>query len=96
MVDKPKYLRFSMSDVIIVSLIFLILTSIRFIAEIINPLWFPLLFDYAFIPLIIAKRERWADIGLKRPKNLSYIFIGMVLSVVIKAITIIVLFNLFN
>ena len=94
--DNQKYLRFSMNDVAIVSLIFLILTSIRFAAEIIDPLWFPLMLAYAFIPLVIAKRTRWADIGLKKPKNLKYILIGAVLSVIVKAITIITLFKLFK
>ncbi len=94
--NEKKYLRFSISDVVIVSIIFLILTSIRFAAEVIDPLWFPLLLAYAFIPLIIVKKVNWKDIGLKKPKNSRYILIGVVLSVLIKAVTIIALFGLFK
>ena len=74
--NEKKYLRFSISDVVIVSIIFLILTSIRFAAEVIDPLWFPLLLAYAFIPLIIVKKVNWKDIGLKKLKNSRYILIG--------------------
>lgn len=94
--NEKKYLRFSISDVIIVSIIFLILTSIRFAAEVIDPLWFPLLLAYAFIPLIIVRKANWRGIGLKKPKNLRYILIGVVLSILIKAVTIITLFKLFK
>ncbi len=68
----------------------------RFIAGVIEPLWFPLLFAYAFIPLLIVRRENWKDIGLKKPQNIKYVFIGMVFSVITKVLTITILFNLFE
>lgn len=94
---EKQYLRFLVKDEFKISiLIFVILTLIRFLGEIIEPIWFPLLFSYAFIPLIIVKKDRWRDIGLKRPEKLNYIVIGSILAIAVKTITIVLLFYFYK
>lgn len=76
----------------IAMLLFGLLTAVRFVAEHIPPLWFPLLIAYAALPLLTVPRRNWSQIGLRPPAAWPPILAGAVASILVKAVTIFALF----
>lgn len=97
MESRKQIFRFTVRDeVAFIFLVFLSLTLVRFLGSVIEPIWFPLLLAYILIPLFIIKKEYRKDIGFMRPDNLSDIFIGSILAILVKVITIMFLFYFFG
>jgi membrane protease YdiL (CAAX protease family) len=80
------------TDLAVAVLLFCLLTVVRFVAEHIPPLWFPLLIAYAALPLLTVPRRNWPQIGLRRPAAWQPILVGAVAAILVKAITIFALF----
>jgi membrane protease YdiL (CAAX protease family) len=90
---RPLLLPRGWADLTIVVWAFVLLTIVRFVAEHIPPLWFPLLIAYAAFPLLMTPKRNWARIGLQRWAVRRPMVIGMIVSVLIKACTMAVLFG---
>ena len=76
------------SDLAIMVWLFILLTAVRFIAEQVEPLWFPLLFAYILLPLLLIPREKWSLVGLRKWSTSKPWIIGVILAIIIKAGTI--------
>jgi membrane protease YdiL (CAAX protease family) len=93
---RPVLARRSWTDLTLAIWVFVLLTIVRFVAEHIEPLWFPLLFAYAGLPLLLIRKGSWPEIGLRRWSTSWPVIVGMVASILIKAATIAVLFGVFG
>jgi membrane protease YdiL (CAAX protease family) len=90
---RPVLIPRGWADLTIAVWAFVLLTIVRFVAEHIQPLWFPLLIAYAAFPLLMTPEGNWSRIGLQRWAVRWPMVIGMIVSVLIKACTIAVLFG---
>jgi membrane protease YdiL (CAAX protease family) len=82
------------TDLAAAVLLFCLLTTVRFVAEHIQPLWFPLLIAYVAVPLLTVPRSNWSQIGLKKPSALWPIGAATAAAVLVKTATIVALFAL--
>jgi membrane protease YdiL (CAAX protease family) len=76
------------TDLAVAVLVFCLLTTVRFAAEHVPPLWFPLLIAYAALPLLTVPKRNWPQIGLRYPRTWQPILVGAVAAILVKAITI--------
>ena len=74
--------------------LFAALTLVRFAAEHVDPLWFPLLIAYAALPLILIPRANWPRIGLHQGQARWSLVAGIAAAILLKGITIAALFAL--
>jgi len=80
------------TDLAAAVLLFCLLTAVRFVAEHVPPLWFPLLIAYVALPLLTVPKRNWPQIGLRPPAAWQPILVGSAVAILVKAITIFALF----
>jgi membrane protease YdiL (CAAX protease family) len=93
-VFRPFLAHWFKTDLAVAVPLFCLLTAVRFVAEHVPPLWFPLLIAYIAVPLLTVPRSNWSRIGLKKPSALWPIGVAMAAATLVKTATIIVLFAL--
>jgi membrane protease YdiL (CAAX protease family) len=93
---KSFLTRWFKTDLAAAVLLFCLLTAVRFVAEYLPPLWFPLLIAYATLPLLAVPRRNWPQIGLRRPTTWLPTLVGAALAILVKAFTVFALFALLD
>ena len=91
---RPSLIRRARTNLAVAVWLFSLLTVVRFVAEQIPPLWFPLLIAYAAVPLLTVVKDNWPRIGLQKPSSLWPVAAGIVAAILVKAGTIAILFGL--